>query len=141
MFSEPQGPYEQPGPLKLRITRLLARAWPKDEADQQLAAIKPEAVAKGNGHLFEQALYALDKESAKAVLDRAFLLGNLLVGSTPTITALGDGALHGYFAIESFAITLVQVPGALLATLKNKWAREIGRGALLIRTGIGIGLL
>ena len=141
MTSEPRWLHERPGPLKRRITRLLARAWPEDEADRTLAAITPEAIAKGNEHLVEQAQYALDRESAKAVLDRAFLLGNLAAGCVLTTIVLGGGALRGDLPMEGFAISAVHGPGAWLATLQTDWARHIGRGALLIGTGIGIGLL
>ena len=85
MTDEPHWLQERPGPLKRRITRLLARAWPEDEVDRKLAAMTPQAIANGNGHLIEQAQYALDKETAAAVLDRAFLLSNLGVGCIVTI--------------------------------------------------------
>ena len=141
MTDEPRWLQERPGPLKRRITRLLARAWPEDEVDRKLAAMTPQAIAKGNGHLIEQAQYALDKETAAAVLDRAFILGNLGAGVILTTILLRGGALQGYVPIEAFATSAVHAPGGVLATLKNKWAREIGRGLLLVGTGIGIGLL
>ena len=120
---------------------MLARAQPDDEFERKLAAITRNEIAKGNGVVIEQALYGLDKESAGSVLDRAFVLGNLGAGVILTTIVLGGGALHGYVPIEGFAITAVHAPGVMLATLENRWAREIGRGLLLIGTGIGIVLL
>ena len=141
MTDEPRWLRKRPGALTRRITRLLARAWPEDDADRRLAAMTPKAIAKGNGHLIEQARYALDRESAKAVLDRAFMLGNLAAGCILTTIILGGGALQGDLPVEGFAISAVQGPGVWLATLETGRARHVGRAALLTGTGIGIGLL
>ena len=141
MTDEPRWLQERPGPLKRRITRLLARAWPEDEVDRKLAEITPEAIAKGNGHLIEQAQYALDKETAAAVLDRAFLLSNLGVGCIVTIIVLARAVPEARVAIEALSIPTVHAAGVWLATREPERVREIGRCALLLGTGMGIGLV
>ena len=141
MTAEPRRLRERAGALTRRITRLLARAWPEDDADRRLAQMTCEAVGKGNAHLVDQARYALDRESAKAVLDRAFTLGNLTAGFVIGITVLWRGALCETVAIEAFAIPAVQMPSVWLATHETRWVRHIGRGTLLVGTGIGMGLL
>ena len=103
-----------PGTLERRITRWLARAWPEDEADRTLARMTAEGIGTGDEGAIENARHALDRESAKAVLDRAFTVGNLAAGAILTVTVFTRGVNHGFVAIEALAIIAAQVAGVCL---------------------------
>ena len=141
MTETPRRERRRPTTLQRRITGWIAGAWPEDESDRMLARMTAEAIGRGEESRIEEAQYALDKESAKAVLETAFLLGNLAAGLILGVTVLTRGALDGFVAFETVAIVAAQGPSVWLWTREGEWTRWTGRWALLFGTGIGIGLV
>ena len=123
------------------LTRLLARAWPEDDADRLINSLTADSTEHFAEDALDEVRRSMQVESAKAVVEVGFLLCNLTAGAGLSIAVVTSSLASGGWPTAAAAIALTQSVGIVGSTSEHPLARATGYGLLSAGTVLGVGLV